>query len=73
MKLPVPSGLDVIKALSKKGFVTVGRKGSHVRLKNMQTRHVVTVPMYNEIAPKVLLSIIKQSGMEREEFIKLLY
>ena len=71
MKLPAPSGLEVIKALNKRGFVTVGRKGSHVRLKNMQTRHVVTVPMYKEIAPKVLLSIIKQSGIERDEFLKL--
>ena len=32
-KLPVVSGHEVIKALTKAGFEVVGRKGSHVRLK----------------------------------------
>lgn len=35
-RLPVLSGLRVVKALSKAGFQVVGREGSHVRLKKKQ-------------------------------------
>ena len=74
MKLPVVSGQRIVKALKKVGFEIVGRKGSHIRLKKKtnEKMFIVTVPNHPEIAKDTLYSIIRQSGMSREEFIELL-
>lgn len=72
LKLPHPSAEEIIKLLSRNGFSVVGRKGSHIRLKKKtetETR-IVIVPNHKEIAPGTLLSIIRQSGIEKEEFLK---
>ena len=73
-KLPVVSGKDVVKALSKLGFVHVRTTGSHAILRKDDARGktVVPVPLHNELAKGTLLSIMHQSGMTREEFEKLL-
>jgi predicted RNA binding protein YcfA (HicA-like mRNA interferase family) len=71
-KLPHPSAEEIIRLLSRNGFLIVGRKGSHIRLKKKaqaETR-IVIVPNHGEIAPGTLLSIIRQSGIDREEFLK---
>jgi predicted RNA binding protein YcfA (HicA-like mRNA interferase family) len=69
----VVSGRRVIKALTRAGFSVVGRKGSHVRLKRVTDRaHVVIVPDHKELARGTLLSVIRQSGLNREEFLALL-
>ena len=73
-KLPVLSAREVLKALERAGFARVAQKGSHVRLKSFrqgQTR-IVVVPLHPEIAKGTLLSIIRQAGMSREEFLALL-
>ena len=72
MKLPVVSGSDVIKMLEKEGFLVVRQRGSHVSLhkKVNDKTLLVVVPMKKEIKKGTLLSIIKQAGMAREEFIK---
>jgi predicted RNA binding protein YcfA (HicA-like mRNA interferase family) len=70
----VVSGRQVVKALAKAGFEIVGRKGSHVRLKKKTPAktYIVIVPMHPEIKRGTLKSIIRQSGMHPNEFIKLL-
>ena len=71
-ELPVLKTREVLKALSAMGFQMVSQRGSHMKLK----RHgefktfVVIVPNYNEISKRVLASIIRQSGLSREEFLK---
>ena len=72
MKLPLVSGNDVLKLLQKEGFIVVRQRGSHVSLhKKIDNKTMlVVVPMKNEIKKGTLLSIIKQAGMTREEFIK---
>ena len=71
MKLPVVSGSDVIKMLEKGGFLVVRQRGSHVSLhkKANDKTLLVVVPMKKEIKKGTLLSIIKQAGMTREEFL----
>ena len=73
-KLPPLSGRQVVKALSKAGFEVVGRKGSHVRLKKKTTTktYIVIVPMHPEIKKGTLKSIIRQSGLSPQEFLKIL-
>jgi len=52
----------------------VGRKGSHVRLKKKTTTktYIVIVPMHPEIKKGTLKSIIRQSGLSPQEFLKIL-
>jgi len=73
-KLPVVSGHEVIKALTKAGFEVVGRKGSHVRLKKKTSikTYIVIVPLHPEIKMGTLKSILRQAGLKREEFIELI-
>lgn len=73
-RLPVLSARDVLRALGKAGFVQVGRKGSHVRLKRVKPGDVriVVVPNHPEIARGTLQSILRQAGLTREELLELL-
>ncbi|MBI2650724.1 type II toxin-antitoxin system HicA family toxin [Candidatus Woesearchaeota archaeon] len=74
MKLPVLSGRDVIKILKKIGFEEKRQKGSHIILakETEQGKKVVVVPNHKEIDKGTLLEIIRQAGLQREEFLKLL-
>ncbi len=73
-KLPHLSGKEVIKALSKVGFQSARQKGSHVILvKQTENGKIgVPVPLHKEIDIGTLLDIIRQAGLKREEFLKLL-
>lgn len=73
-KLPLLSARDVIKALSKVGFIQAAQKGSHIKLKRKEEDRtwIVIVPNFNEIPRGTLRSIIRQSGLDQEEFLKLL-
>ncbi len=69
-KLPRLSGREVIKILTKRGFLPVRQKGSHIILK--KDSKAVVVPNHNEIDRGTLLEIIRQAGMKKEEFLKLI-
>ncbi len=73
-KLPVLSGREVIKALRKIGFEPARQKGSHIVLVRMvsDSKRAVVVPNHREIDPGTLIEIIRQAGLKREEFEKLL-
>lgn len=70
MKLPRLSGREVGRILARKGFVLESQHGSHMKFKKHDGDSVLTViiPNYPEIGPMVLLSIIRQAGMTREQF-----
>ena len=73
LKLPVVSGLECIRALEKIGYKRVRRKGSHIRLKDMNGKlSPVTVPDHKELRPGLLKKILNDADLEVEEFIKLL-
>ena len=72
MKLPIVSGEQIIKLLPKEGFSVTRQKGSHISLhKRLEDGSIilVVIPKKREIKKGTLLSIIKQSRMNREEFI----
>ncbi|MCZ7401411.1 MAG: type II toxin-antitoxin system HicA family toxin [Candidatus Methanoperedens sp.] len=73
-KLPVLSGLDLIKILKKIGFEPVRQKGSHVVLVNNSggPKRAIVVPNHTEIDQGTLLEIIRQAGLKRDDFEKLL-
>ena len=72
-KLPVLSGIKVVKALSKVGYEIDHQTGSHMILRHKEEPHRrLTVPNHDEIAKGTLLAIIRQSGLARDEFMDLL-
>lgn len=73
-KLPRLSGKEVIKALSKVGFVSVRQRGSHVIMikETEQGKRSTVVPVHPEVDMGTLLEIIRQAGLTREEFLDLL-
>ena len=58
-----------IKILNRAGFIVKRQSGSHIHLWHDERRTLVTVPYHEERAPGTLISIIKQSKMERDEFL----
>jgi len=70
--LPVVSGRQVIKALTKAGFQDAGRKGSHVKLKKGVNDRVlvVIVPAHVELARGTLKWILRQANISSEHFKK---
>ncbi len=72
-KLPVVSGRDAVKALSKIGYTKDRQKGSHIILRQTAAPHRrIVIPDHKEIAKGTLRSIIKQTGLTIDEFNKLL-
>lgn len=69
---PLPAR-KVIKILSILGFKIVRKRGSHVVLKHPDGR-ITVVPVHaaEKIGPGLLLKIIKDAKLTREEFLKLL-
>ena len=63
----------LIKVLAKAGFRPMRRRGSHVLLKRDDGR-VTVVPVHRgeEIGRGLLSKILKDVGLTREEFLKLL-
>lgn len=64
------SARDIIKVLLKHGFEKVGQKGSHIRFKKKvgKKAYITVVPNYREIGPVVFSSIVRRSGLTKEDF-----
>ena len=76
-KLPLVSSEKIIKRLLKAGFdhAPIKGKGSHtalVREDDHGDKFLVIIPKRDPIPKGTFISIIKQSGLSRDEFIKLL-
>jgi len=72
-KLPVVSGIEVTKALSKIGYEIDHQTGSHMILRHKEEPHRrLTVPNHKEVAKGTFRAIIKQSGLTVEQFLELL-
>jgi predicted RNA binding protein YcfA (HicA-like mRNA interferase family) len=70
-KLPAVKPKKIIKALERGGFYVHHVTGSHYIMKRGNQR--VTVPYHNkDVHPRLLASIIQQSGLTVEEFLDLL-
>jgi len=65
-KLPIVSGVEVIRALERLGFVVVRQRGSHIVLRRNSSGCVV--PNHRELKAGTLVGILKQAGISIEEF-----
>ena len=72
-------GQELIKALSKFGYVPVRQTGSHVRLKNeiKGYSHVITIPLHNPIKIGTLNNILNDVasyvGLDKGKLIRELF
>jgi predicted RNA binding protein YcfA (HicA-like mRNA interferase family) len=69
-KLPVISSRDLIKYLLKKGFQYDHTKGSHHVYKSDSNNRRVTIPERKEIGKGLLLAILEEVGISRDDFIQ---
>jgi len=69
-KLPLLSWREVVKALGKVGFKIDRQKGSHMIL--VRDERIVPVPRHAEIKRGLLMEIITEAGLTKEEFLRLL-
>lgn len=73
-KLPRTTPKKVLAALQRVGFYIHHQTGSHVNLRHNIKSHLhIVIPMHDrDLAPKTLKSIIFQSELSLEEFLKIL-
>jgi predicted RNA binding protein YcfA (HicA-like mRNA interferase family) len=69
-KLPHLSGAEVIKILSRMGFLVVRQSGSHIILRKGNAGCVV--PNHKELKTGTLAGILRQAGVSVEDFLKTL-
>ena len=72
-KLPVDAPIrDVVKAMERLGFELV-REGNHIAMVRENpdgTRTPLTMPNHRTIKRSTLRTILTQSGISREEFLR---
>lgn len=74
-KLPVLSGKEIIKVLSKIGFQHIRTKGSHAILSKEDKEKgkiTIPVPLHPELAKGTLKSIINQASLKLEDLLNLI-
>ena len=68
MKLPLVSGRQAVKALTRLGFTEVSRKGSHVKMKHSDGR-VIVFPFHDEIDRYTLKGALQDAEIDLEDFV----
>lgn len=73
-KLPVISGAEAIEALRQIGFVVDRQRGSHVMMIRLQPAPAttITIPLHKPLKRGTLRAIIRDAGLEVEQFVQLL-
>jgi predicted RNA binding protein YcfA (HicA-like mRNA interferase family) len=72
-RLPNLTPIKIVKALKRAGFVENGQKGSHCYFWHPEKKIQTCVPKHGRDVKRSLLHlIIKQAGLTKEEFEKLL-
>ena len=71
--LPSISGAQVIRAFQNGGWRKDRQHGSHVILVKSGKVASLSVPLHREVAPGTLRSLIRISGMQVNDFLRLLH
>lgn len=70
-KLPQIKPRDLERFFLKQGFLIFRQVGSHLRLQHPDGRSI-TIAIHNQpISPGTFSSILRQAGLNRDEFLKL--
>jgi len=73
LKLPRLNADELIRVVSKVGFFLARQSGSHKIFKNATGKRI-TIPYHKGkiLHPKIIQSVIRDTGLSLEEFTKLL-
>ena len=71
-RLPMISGDEFARVMRQAGFIWDHTEGSHMILLHPSGRRL-SVPRHKELGRGLLRSLIKDAGLSREEFLKLLH
>jgi predicted RNA binding protein YcfA (HicA-like mRNA interferase family) len=71
-KLPVISGKECMRALTRCGFYLIRQKGSHLILRNDDAYIQLVVPNHRTIDRGTLRAIIRQADLSVDDFVDLL-
>ena len=73
-KLPVLSGKDLVKILSKLGYQHIRTRGSHMVLVKQESNEKKTIPVPNhkELAKGTLKAIMNQANLKLNDLLDLL-
>ena len=73
-KVPSLSYVLIVKAFQRGGWIVVRQRGSHIRLQKHVGNEVlkITVPAHRPVKPSTLSHIIKQAGLNVDQFLDLL-
>jgi predicted RNA binding protein YcfA (HicA-like mRNA interferase family) len=71
-RLPVVSGRDAVRAFSKIGYRLDHQTGSHLIRHEHPPHRRLSVPDHRELAKGTLRTLIRQAGLNVEEFSRLL-
>jgi predicted RNA binding protein YcfA (HicA-like mRNA interferase family) len=72
-RLPAVTPREAVRALERCGWQLDRIRGSHQVFRHPDHRHRVVVPMHaRDLARGTLHQIIEPSGLEHEEFLKLI-
>jgi len=72
-KIPLVSGLKIIKVLKKFGWVPVRQKGSHIILKKQGEKRSVPVPNHKEVDRNLVKEILKETKVSIKDFLRYLF
>ena len=72
-KLKPLKSKEVIKKLSKLGFVGPIAGGKHIRMVNLETKKIIPVPAHKgkDVGIGLIRAIINEAGISRDEWIRL--
>jgi predicted RNA binding protein YcfA (HicA-like mRNA interferase family) len=72
-RLPAVRPRQLIRVLQKKGWVQVRTKGSHRYFSHPDHQNLISVPVHpGDLKRGLLAGILKDAGISREEFLRLL-
>ena len=74
-RIPRLKPKEVVSALKRAGFYIHHQVGGHIQLRHELKHHLrVTVPFHSDfdLPPSLVASILRQSELSREEFLKII-
>jgi predicted RNA binding protein YcfA (HicA-like mRNA interferase family) len=71
-KLPVISGKEAMKAFSKAGWHLDRVSGSHAIMRKEGSSVTLSVPLHKEMRKGLLRNLIKDAGLDVEDFLSYL-
>ena len=73
-EIPTATGVQIVRALRRDGWVMVHQKGHHVRLQKHTPTEMLklTVPAHRPVKRSTLAHILKQASLSADDLIRLM-